>query len=276
MTLSDEQLERYSRQMVLAGIGGVGQAKLVSSKVLVIGAGGLGSDVLYHLAASGIGTIGVIDYDKVDLSNLHRQIIHTIDDLNKPKVISVKEKISRLNPDVKIVSFEEKLERENIEQILMDFEIIVDCLDNFSDKFLVNDFCVKLNKKLVHAGVVGFEGQILTVIPNESSCLRCYFPDNPPEDFRQSCKEIGVLGSCVGVLSTLQATEVIKIILGIGKLLTNRVLKYNSLEAKFYEFRIQEKSKDCPVCGNVLMLHETKLGLTQGSQGMAPIRSFPA
>ncbi len=250
MTLNDEQLERYSRQMVLPQVGGRGQEKLLSASVLVVGAGGLGSSLLYHLAACGIGTIGVVDYDKVDLSNLHRQIIHGTDDLNKPKVISAKEKINKLNPDVKVVTFEERLNKNNAEKILKDFDIVVDGLDNFTDKFLLNDSCVSLNKKLVHAGVVGFEGQILTIIPKKSACLRCYFPNDVPQDLRQSCKEIGVLGSCVGVISALQANEVIKLILGIGEPFVNRVLKYNGLSGQFYEFKIQGMNKDCTVCSD--------------------------
>ena len=252
MKASDIDLERYSRQIVLPEIGIEGQKKLFKSKVLVLGAGGLGSAALLYLAASGIGTIGIIDCDKVDLSNLHRQIIHNTSDLNKSKTNSAKEKINKLNPDVNVITFNEKLNKNNIENIFQDFEIIVDGLDNFSDKFLVNDYCVSLNKKLVHAGVVGFEGQILTVIPGESACLRCYFPEKEPDDFRQSCKEIGVLGSCVGILSSLQATEVIKLILRIGKPFTDRVLKFNALDGTFYEFKIGGKNKDCLVCAGIL------------------------
>jgi len=248
----DQQLERYSRQIVLSEIGVEGQEKLLSAKVLVLGAGGLGSAALLYLAASGIGTIGIVDYDSVDLSNLHRQVIHNSNDLQKLKVISAKEKINKLNPDVNVITFNEKLDKNNIERLFKDFDIIVDGLDNFRDKFLVNDYCVYLNKKLVHAGVIGFEGQLLTVIPGKSACLRCYFPDKEPDDFRQNCKEIGVLGSCVGVLSTLQATEVLKLILEIGKPLTNRVLKFNALDLSFYEFKINGKNKDCKTCTNLV------------------------
>lgn len=254
MLLTNEQLERYSRQMVLSGIGGIGQEKLLQSKVLVLGAGGLGSSVLYHLAASGVGNIGIVDFDKVDLSNLHRQIIHQSSDVGKPKVISAKEKINKLNPDVKVTTYEEKLDKSNIEKIekiFSQYEIIVDGLDNFSDKFLVNEYSILLNKKLVHAGVIGFEGQALTVIPHKSACLRCYFPTNPPEDLQQNCKEVGVLGTCVGVISTIQANEVLKLILGIGNLLTNRVLKFNALDGSFYEFKMQGKNVDCVVCRDV-------------------------
>lgn len=253
MDLTNEQLERYSRQLVLPEVGSLGQRKLLSSKVLVLGAGGLGSAVITYLARSGIGTIGIIDYDKVELSNLHRQIIHNTLDLNKPKVVSAKEKINKINPEVKLMLFEERLDKTNIEKIFQDFEIIVDGLDNFKDKFLVNEYSIRLKKKLVHAGVIGFEGQVLTIIPGESACLRCYFPDKEPTDFRQSCKEIGVLGSCVGVIAALQATEVIKIILGIGKLLTNSVLKYNALDQTFYKFKIDGRNKNCLVCSKQLV-----------------------
>ncbi|MBI2996156.1 MAG: HesA/MoeB/ThiF family protein [Candidatus Melainabacteria bacterium] len=248
MELTNEELKRYSRQIVLPEISIQGQLALQKSKVLVAGAGGLGSSALLYLASSGIGTIGVIDYDNVDLSNLHRQVIHYTDDLNKSKVISAKEKINKLNPNVKVVTFNEKLSQTNIKNILNDFEIVIDGLDNFNDKFLLNDSCVLLNKKLIHAGVIGFEGQILTIIPKKSACLRCFFPDKIPDNLRQSCKEIGVLSTCVGVLSIIQANEAIKLILGIGKPLTNKVLKFNALDGTFYEFKVQDINKSCPVC----------------------------
>lgn len=248
MPLTDKQLERYSRHIVLPEINSSGQEKLIKSSVLVAGAGGLGSAALYYLAACGVGTLGIVDYDKVALTNLHRQIIHYSDDLNKFKVTSAEEKITKLNPDIKVKTFNQRLDKNNIENVLSNFEIIVDGLDNFNDKFLLNDYCVKLKKKLIHAGVIGFEGQILTVIPKESACLRCLFPAGQPEDNRQSCKETGVLSTCVGVLSTLQANEVIKLVLGIGKPYTNRVLKFNALEGTFYELKINGISKICPVC----------------------------
>ena len=248
MILSEVQVERYARQIIIPEIGMDGQKKLLESSVLVLGAGGLGSALLYYLTACGVGNIGVADYDKVDLSNLHRQIIYDIEDIGKKKVLSVREKIKRLNPDINIAIFEEKIEKHNIQKIFSNYEIIVDGLDNFSDKFLVNEYSIKLNKKLVHAGVIGFEGQILTIIPNKSACLKCLFPDKEPLDYRQSCKEIGVLGPCVGVLSTLQAIEVVKLILNIGELYTNRVLKYNALHGKFYEFKISDRNENCSVC----------------------------
>ena len=248
MNISDEELKRYSRQIVLKEIGISGQSKILNSSVLVAGAGGLGSSVIYHLAASGVGTLGIVDFDKVDISNLHRQIIHFTDDLGKPKVISGKEKINKLNPKVKVITFNERLTKDNIENIFKDFEIVVDGLDNFQDKFLINDTCIKLNKKLVHAGTIGFEGQILTVIPGKSACLRCYFPDESPGDLRQNCREVGVLGTCVGVISTIQANEVLKLILEIGKPLTDRILKFNALDGTFYEFKSSGKNGNCVIC----------------------------
>lgn len=258
MNLSNEQLERYCRQMILPGIGGAGQEKLLKSKVLVVGAGGLGSPVLTYLARAGVGTIGIMDFDKVDLSNLHRQIIHNTLDLDKPKVISAKEKLSKINPDVKVLTCETKLDVSNVEGIFKDFDIVVDGVDNFNDKFLINDHCVSLNKKLVHAGVIGFEGQILTVIPGRSACLRCYFPDGAPRDLRQSCKEAGVFSTCVGVISTIQANEVLKLILEIGKPLCDRVLKFNSLDGTFYEFKSKGKNKNCMVCGKKTKVHSLR------------------
>ncbi len=247
--MTEKQLERYTRQIVLPEIGQGGQEKLFSAKILVVGAGGLSSAVLMYLASSGIGEIGVVDYDTVDLTNFHRQIIYDTNDLNKSKVISVKEKIKKLNPDVKVNIFECKLDKNNIEKIFQNYEIVVDGLDNFSDKFLLNDYSVLLNKKLVHAGAVGFEGQVLTVIPGKSACLRCYFPEVPP-DFREGCKDLGVFAPCVGVISTIQANEVLKLVLGIGKPLINRVLKFNALDGTFYEFKVQGKNEFCTVCSS--------------------------
>lgn len=238
MDLTNEQLERYCRQIVLPDIGKTGQEKLLKSKVLVAGAGGLGSLVLTYLARSGVGTIGIVDYDKVELSNLHRQIIHNTFDIGKPKITSAKEKLNKINPDINVITFETRLNESNVEDIFKDFEIIVDGLDNFNDKFLINDYSVKLNKKLVHAGVIGFEGQVLTVIPGKSACLRSYFPRGVPNDLRQNCREAGVLGTCVGVISAIQANEVLKLILEIGNPLTDRVLKFNALDGTFYEFKI--------------------------------------
>lgn len=237
--------------MVLSNIGGLGQEKLLSSSVLVVGAGGLGSPVLTYLARSGVGTLGIVDYDNVELSNIHRQIIHNTVDIGKPKVISAKEKINKINPDIKVVIHNEKINEKNIGNIIDNYEIVVDCLDNFKDKFLLNEFSVLLNKTLVHGGAIGFEGQILTIIPGKSACLKCFFPE-VPDDFNQSCKDTGVLGTCVGVISVLMANEVLKLILGIGETYANKVMKYNALSGKFYGFNLKGKNPDCLLCRDII------------------------
>lgn len=238
MTLSEEQLERYSRQMLLSDFGGVGQEKLLNSKVLVVGAGGLGSAVIYYLASSGVGNLGIVDFDKVELSNLHRQIVHGEKDLGKSKAKSAKEKINSINNDVKVVTYEKKLTRNNIEEIFNEYEIIVDGLDTFKDKFLVNDYAVKLNKKLVHAGAVGYEGQILTIL-NGSADLRKLFPEGIEDSEFNNCKSFGILPTCVALISVLQANEVLKLILGIGEPMSNRILKINALQSSFKEVDIK-------------------------------------
>ena len=254
MELSNEQLERYSRQIVLKEVGLDGQKKLLKSSVLIVGVGGLGALALAYLSAAGVGTVGIIDYDNVETSNLHRQIIYETNDIGKKKAIVAEEKINKINPNTKVISFSEKLCKENIEDIFKNFEIVLDGLDNFPDKFLVNDYCLKLNKKLVHAGVTGFEGQILTIIPGKSSCLRCYFPYNEPTNQGDNCKDIGVLGPVVGVISSLQCLEVIKLILGIGDLFTDKVLKYDGLKGKFYEFEVKSKNSECQICHEVFAI----------------------
>lgn len=256
MELNEAQLNRYSRQMLLSGIGGTGQEKLLKSSVLVAGAGGLGSIVLLYLAGAGVGKIGVIDFDKVEISNLHRQVIHNTNDIGKEKVISVKEKINLLNPDVEVVTFCETLNKTNIELIFNQFDVIVDCLDNFRDKFLINDFSVRNNKKFIHAGVIGFEGQLIAIFPGKSACLRCFLKEEPQDAVNQSCKETGVLGTCACVIGALQANEVLKLLLGIGNLLVNKVLKFNCLSGRFYELAIDGKSKTCPLCSSLVMNNE--------------------
>lgn len=250
MSLTEAQLERYTRQIVLPGIGAEGQKKILNSKVIFMGAGGLSSAALLYLAASGVGNIGILDYDKVTLSNLHRQIIFNTEDIGTAKVLAAKERISKLNPEIKITIFEDRLNESNVYELIKDFDLVIDGLDNFSDKFLINDACIKSNKKLIHGGVIGYEGQILTVIPQHSACLRCYLP-KPPEDTHQNCNELGVIASCVGVISSLVANEALKLILDCGNPYTNKILKYNALTGKFYEFNLGGRNKDCPLCGNI-------------------------
>lgn len=249
MKLNKEQIERYSRNIVIPEIGEKGQEKFLQSKVLVIGCGGLGSPVIFYLTAAGVGNIGVVDSDKVEMSNLQRQIIHNISDLSREKVLSAKEKAERLNPDVKITPYNIRLTPQNIIDIIKDYDIIVDCSDNFPTRYLVNDACVLLNKPLSHGAVIRFDGQITTIIPKVSACYRCIFGKPPPHSAVPTTQEAGILGSVPGVIGTLQATEVLKCLLNIGNLLTNKLLIFSGLE---FEFRIVniKKNKNCEICGD--------------------------
>jgi molybdopterin/thiamine biosynthesis adenylyltransferase len=243
--LSNDELKRYKRQLIMPDIGEKGQRLLKSAKVLVIGAGGLGSPVLYYLTAVGVGTLGILDYDKVELSNLQRQILHNTNDINKEKVHSAKETLEVLNPNVKLNIYPLKINKTNAKEIIEQYNIIVTALDNFKTRHLVNEIAVKLNKPLVEAGVAGWDGVITTIIPYETACYRCIFPEFPRE---KTDTEIGLIGCLPGVLGTMQAMEVVKLILGIGKNLKNRLLVFDGLEMKFNEFSIQ-KNPNCPVCG---------------------------
>ncbi|MFQ5455290.1 MAG: ThiF family adenylyltransferase [Nitrospirota bacterium] len=223
--------------------------RISNARVFIVGAGGLGSPVALYLAAAGIGTIGIIDGDIVDLSNLQRQIIHYTDDLNRPKVISAKEKIEGVNPDINVRVYHERITSKNIMDIFSDYDVIVDGTDNFPAKFLINDGAVFSNKPLVHGGILRFTGQVFTILPNKTACYRCIFKAPPPPGLIPSCQEAGVLGVLAGVIGTIQASEVIKIISGEGETLTNRILTYDALKMGFREVRI-ERNSDCPICGN--------------------------
>ena len=248
MDYTDKQLERYSRHIVLKDVGVEGQLKISRARVLVIGAGGLGSPALLYLAAAGVGTIGIADGDVVDLSNLQRQVIHFTEDVDKPKILSAKEKINNLNPDVNVITYEKMLTAENIREIIDEYDFIIDGTDNFPAKFLVNDACIFSEKPFSHAGILTFFGQTITVIPGESTCYRCIFREPPPLDSVPSCAQAGVIGVIAGVLGTLQANEAIKYILGKRNLITNRLLTFDALESKFRDLPL-EKNPDCPVCG---------------------------
>ena len=248
MELSREQIQRYNRHILIDDIGITGQQRISEAKVLVIGAGGLGSAVLFYLAAAGVGTIGIADSDVVDLTNLQRQIIHFTDDLNKLKVQSAREKIIRINPDVRVATHPEFVNSKNILGLIRDYDFIVDGTDNFSSKFLINDACVISEKPFSHAGVLIFDGQMMTVVPKMSACLRCIFPKPPPPAAEQSSDQVGVLGSLAGALGTLQATEALKYIIQKGELLTNRLLIYNALELTFREVKLKKRNA-CPACG---------------------------
>lgn len=247
MKLSKTALKRYNRQIVVPGIGLFGQQKLAEAKVLIIGAGGLGAAAGFYLGAAGIGTIGIADCDKVELSNLQRQIWHFTTDLGKPKVNSAKSKLKKLNPELKIKTYPEKITAKNIKKIITDYDIVLDCTDNFETKFVINDGCVALEKPFVHAGVNRFVGQCLTSLPG-TACYRCLF-SGPPQSSAVDPAKLGIVGSVAGTLGMIQATEAIKYIIGQGELLTNKLLTVDLLTM---EFRKIELTKDpgCKACGH--------------------------
>jgi len=247
MKLREDQIERYSRQILLPGLGGKGQEKLLAAKVLVIGAGGLGSPCAVYLASAGIGKIGILDSDSVELSNLHRQILHSTKNLDKAKVDSAKERINAINPDVEVIPHKVRITAENILDIIKDYDIVVDGSDNFPTRYLVNDACVFSNKPLSHGGIFRFDGQAITILPGESPCYRCLFPEPPPPGLVPSCQEVGVLGAVAGVIGTIQANEVIKYILKMGELLTGKLLVFNGLNSSFRQVKVPRDGK-CPVC----------------------------
>lgn len=247
MKLSKTALKRYDRQIVVPEIGLAGQQKLAEAKVLIIGAGGLGAAVGFYLGAAGGGTIGLVDCDKVELSNLQRQIWHFTTDLGKPKVNSAKSKLKRLNPELKIKTYLEKVTAKNIKKIITDYDIILDCTDNFETKFVINDGCVALEKPFVHAGVNRFVGQALTYLPG-AACYRCLF-GGPPERSAVDPAKLGIVGSVAGTLGTIQATEAIKYIVGQGELLTNKLLTVDLLTLEFRKINIK-KDPECGACKN--------------------------
>ena len=248
MGLNEEQIERYSRHIILPEVGGKGQEKLLAGKVLLVGAGGLGSPAGLYLAAAGIGTIGVIDADAVDLTNLQRQVIHFTDDLGKPKVESAAAKMQAINPDVQVKTYRERLTSDNALTILSDYDFVIDGTDNFPSKFLVADACHFAAKPYSHAGILRFDGQIMTVKPGATACYRCVFNAPPPAGAVPSCSQAGVLGVLAGVIGTLQATEAVKFLLQQGKLLTDTLLVYNALEMTFRKVTLK-RNPSCPLCG---------------------------
>jgi len=250
MILTNEQLERYSRNIILKEVGTEGQMKLLDSKVLIVGTGGLGSPAALYLAAVGIGTIGLVDPDVVELSNLQRQIIHSNKDVGNPKVRSGKETINNLNPDVEVVTYEEWISSANIMDIIKDrdYDFVIDATDNFPAKFLINDACVLLQKPFSHAGVSHLYGQTMTYVPGKGPCYRCVFVNPPPVKASPDLVEKGVLGVIPGVMGTIQATEAIKYLLGIGELLTGKLLVFDALDMEFRKVEIAART-NCIVCG---------------------------
>ena len=246
--LSKEQLERYSRNISLERVGTEGQEKLLESKVLVVGLGGLGSPASLYLAAAGVGTVGLIDSDCVELSNLQRQILHDTGDIDVEKTKSAKEKIKALNPDVTVKAYQERATAENIRGIVRQYDFVIEATDNFESKFLINDACYFEKKAFSHAGILAFFGQTITVVPGESACYRCLFNSVPPDGAVPTTAQLGVFGAVPGVLGSIQATEAVKYILGLEGLLTDTLLTYDALDMEFSRVNVK-RNPDCSICG---------------------------
>ncbi len=257
MDLTEQQIERYSRHIILQQVGGTGQEKLLSSKVLIVGAGGLGSPAGLYLAAAGVGTIGIIDSDKVDLTNLQRQIIHHTADVGVDKVKSAAAKMRSINPDVTVKTYNQWAKADNISEIIREYDFVIDGTDNFPTKFLVNDACYFEKKALSHAGILRFFGQLMTILPGQTTCYRCIFNSPPPVGVVPSCSQAGVLGVLAGVIGSLQATEAIKYVLGLHPLLTNALLTYDALKVEFRKIKLS-RNPDCPLCSKNAEITELK------------------
>jgi sulfur-carrier protein adenylyltransferase/sulfurtransferase len=247
-SFTPEQAQRYSRHLLIPEVGEKGQHQLLRSKVLLIGAGGLGSPAAYYLAAAGVGTLGIVDSDVVDTTNLQRQILHSSERVGEPKVESAKRTLEALNPDVKVIGYQERLTSENIDRIIAGYDVVIDGADNFPTRYLLNDASVKHGIPVVHGSIYRFEGQVTVFKPHAGPCYRCLFPTPPPPELAPSCAEAGVLGVLPGVIGTLQANEAIKLLLGIGEPLVGRYLLFDALETEFREVKLR-RDPECPVCG---------------------------
>lgn len=249
MALTNEQRKRYARHIVLPEVGVAGQEKLLASKVLVIGAGGLGSPVIMYLAACGAGTIGIADGDVVELSNLQRQIIHRTAALGTAKAESAARCAGEINPDVNVVVYPERVTAETIGDMIADYDFIIDAVDNFETKFLINDACVLAGKPFCHAGIRGFYGQVMTYVPGQGPCYRCIFEEIPPQGEAESGSQAGVIGTLPGIIGSIQALEAQKYLLGTGELLTGKLLTFDGLTMAFRTVAVPEPSPHCRVCG---------------------------
>jgi len=275
MSFTEDQLQRYSRQILLKEVGGKGQKKIAAAKVFLIGAGGLGSPAILYLASAGVGTLGIIDDDKVDLSNLQRQIIHSTQTVDRPKVDSARETVEKMNPDVQVKAYTGRLNSENIMDIIEDYDLVLDGSDNFATRFLVNDACFFLKKTLVSGSIFRFEGQLTTLKPHHSAdgpkpCYRCLYPEPPPPGLVPSCQEAGVLGVLAGTIGILQAAEALKEILDIGESMAGRLLIYDALEMRFQNVKVP-KNPNCLLCGpnpkiTELLDYEISCGLPQTAE----------
>lgn len=248
MSFSEDQIYRYARHIILPEVGGEGQKKILNAKVLLMGAGGLGSPVALYLSAAGVGKIGIIDFDTVDKTNLQRQILHSTADVGRLKVDSAKDTLTSMNPDVDVVKHNIRLSSENAMEIIKDYDIVVDGTDNFSTRYLINDVCVLLNKANVHGSIFRFEGQVSVFKTPDGPCYRCLYPQPPPPGMVPSCQEAGVLGILPGVVGCLQATEVIKLVIGKGEPLIGKLLLYDALKTDFRKLNLRRDPK-CPICG---------------------------
>ena len=275
MSLTKEQVARYGRQLILPEIGVQGQGRLLRASVLVVGAGGLGSPAALYLAAAGVGRLGIIDREAVAPSNLHRQILHGLADVGRPKSVSARERLTALNPDVQVVAMQESLAASNARSILAGYDVILDGSDNFPTRYLVNDACILLGKPFVHGGVIEFEGQVLTVLPKRSACVRCLFPEPPQAGAVPSCQEAGVLGAAAGMLGSLMAHEALKLLLGLGEPLADRLLVFNGRASRFREVTVR-RNPACAVCGDrptireLVMTEDAVCSTTMNQEGAWP------
>lgn len=247
ITLTPEQIERYSRNILLKPVGGKGQRKLLEARVLIVGMGGLGSPIALYLAAVGIGKLGLVDFDSVEVSNLQRQVIHHNTDVGRPKVLSAADRIKNINPDIKVEPYGVKLDSSNIMDIISGYDIIVDGSDNFPTRYLVNDACHFTRKPLIHGSLFQFEGQATVFLPGKG-CYRCLYPSPPPPGTIPTCQEAGILGVLPGIIGLIEATETVKLILGIGNSLAGQLMVFDAMEMEFTKVKLR-RNPDCPVCG---------------------------
>jgi molybdopterin/thiamine biosynthesis adenylyltransferase/rhodanese-related sulfurtransferase len=249
VTLSTDQRARYSRHTLLPEVGEAGQARLLGSRVLVVGAGGLGSPAAIYLAAAGVGTLGIVDFDVVDATNLQRQVLHSIDRIGRAKVESARDTLTALNPDVKVEPYMERISAGNVLNLMAGYDVVVDGGDNFPTRYLINDASLRLEVPVVHGAIYRFEGQVSVFRPYEGPCYRCLFPQPPPPELAPSCAEAGVLGVLPGIIGSIQAMEAIKLLLGIGEPLVGRLLTYDALTEEFHDLKLR-RNPACPACGD--------------------------
>jgi molybdopterin/thiamine biosynthesis adenylyltransferase len=264
---TEDQLERYSRHILLKDVGVEGQEKIMDAKVFIVGAGGLGAPVALYLAAAGVGKIGIADFDTVDLSNLQRQVIHFTADVGRLKVESAANKMRAINPDVNVVVHNEMVVASNIRELIRGYDFVIDGTDNFAAKFLINDACILENIPYSHGGILRFDGQTMTIKPKESACYRCVFGVAPPANAVPTCSQAGVLGAIAGMLGTMQAAECLKFITGAGELLTNKLLAFDAKTMSFRKVNLKRNVK-CAVCGD----HPTITSLVDGEQAVCDIK----